>query len=125
MFDGISETSRKTPVKKRRKTPALRAVAPLIMAVAILVPGAPAHARSCGTSAVGTAHFSQIRAEGVGCSRARRLLDRTTLAKNRGGNVFWYYGGWRWSIQGRDEMSNVIRGKRGKTKRIRAIWSAT
>jgi hypothetical protein len=100
----------------------LRVLAVLVVALTI-VP-ASASAKTCGTHSIGTAYFSGIRVKHTTCARAKRLLDQATLSKNRQGNVFWIYAGWDWSIQGRDEMSNIIRGKRGG-KRIRAIWSAT
>jgi hypothetical protein len=59
----------------------------------------------------------------VSCRKARRLLDKATLAKNRQGASFWYFSGWAWSVQGLDEMRSRIRGKRGH-RRVRAIWSA-
>jgi hypothetical protein len=98
----------------------------LAIAVALLALAAfgasDARARACGSATAGTAYFNKITAGGVSCATAKRLLDRTTLVRNRGGAAFWRYAGWRWSITGLDEFRNRITGKRG-TAVIRAIWS--
>jgi hypothetical protein len=96
------------------------ALATSLAAVALFAAGA--EARSCGSAVAGTAYFSKITATGVTCATAKRLLDGTTLTRNRGGASFWRYAGWQWSITGLDETSNGITGKRGKA-RIRATWS--
>jgi hypothetical protein len=90
----------------------------------------PAHAgaalsgKRCGSQHLGTAHFTGIRAARIGCTKAKRLLDRATLSENRKGATFWYHAGWTWSVQGLDEMTSRIRGKRGRS-RVTAVWSAS
>src|SRR3954447_15627794 len=85
---------------------------------------AAATTKHCGSMTLGVAVFTKIKATGVGCTTAKRLINKATLAKNRGGNVFWSYKGWDWSIEGINEMTNRLRGKQGK-RRITATWSAT
>jgi hypothetical protein len=60
----------------------------------------------------------------VRCQKAKLLIDHATLAESRRGTSFWYDRGWAWSVQGVDEMTNRLRGKRGKA-RISAVWSAS
>lgn len=87
-----------------------------------LAPASAQASRSCKNFLAGTAYFAKIRVTNVSCSKAKRLLDRTTLTSNRGGATYWTYGGWRWSITGVNEMENRIRGTRGSA-RITAHWS--
>ena len=99
----------------------------LIVALAafgLTSPFAVAEAKSCGRHSAGTAHFDQIRVEKVSCGSAKSLLARTTRAENRQGSDYWNYAGRSWSIQSKNEFSNIIRGRDGD-RRIRAIWSAT
>jgi hypothetical protein len=99
-----------------------------LAAALLLAPAGPAtaapKAKNCGGMTLGTAVFTKIKATGMSCATAKRLIDTATLSENRHGNVFWTYKGWDWTVQGVDEMTNRLRGKHGK-RRISATWSAT
>jgi len=107
-----------------------RVVAALTCSALLLIAASPPSARAesptrkCGSMVLGVARISKIRATGVSCRKAKRLLNKATLDKNRHGADFWYFGRWAWSTQGLDEMSSRIRGRRGD-RRITAILSAT
>jgi len=86
---------------------------------------ASAEARSCESFRAGSVdYFSSVKASGVSCSRARTVLLRTTLAKNRRGAKVWSYAGWGWRLRGINEMAARVTGQSG-AKRIQAVWSKT
>lgn len=80
-------------------------------------------ARGCPSFSIGPDSFSSIRVSNVTCSRARRLLDQTTLSRVRQGRTDWSYARWRWSWRASTPSSALVRGRRRGGKRIRARFS--
>ena len=105
----------------RRTLPALAVFAALALTSSA---SASPKSTNCSSLVLGPAVFSKIKATGVSCRDAKRLIDKTTLEKNRKGATFWTYGGWNWTIAGVDETTSRLRGKRG-ARRISATWSVT
>ena len=103
----------------------MRALAISCLASSLLLlaftPGA--QAARCQSFSLGPASFHQIRVAHVKCSRARTLLDKTTLTAVRRGRLAWRYAGWRWTWSARSEASALLRGSRAGGKRIRAIFA--
>lgn len=81
-----------------------------------------ASVQTCPRFTIGPATFDAVSVVGVSCSRARDLLDRTTLSQNRRDRESWEYAGWAWSAPPTDEFSRRIVGVRG-SDRIEATWS--
>ena len=81
-----------------------------------------AGAASCPSFQVGVDSFSAIQSSGATCAEARRLLDQTTLTKNRRARSSWTYGGWQWTFKRLGEMGATISGRQG-ARRITARWA--
>jgi hypothetical protein len=95
----------------------------LVIAVGNAPPSAVAQAsRRCPDFHIGPAYYSNIRAVGVGCPRARRLLDKTMLSTIRRGREQWSYGGFRWRLTRIDEVSGRVVGRKG-TRTIRCVFA--
>jgi hypothetical protein len=97
----------------------------LALGCVLLIPAgvaAPASAKRCGTMvrANGNIMYSDIRAKGVSCRKARKLLPGAAerLRTKRGLEVSVRYAGWRWTMvrKGPRAADGVIRGCRGDAR---------
>ncbi len=69
--------------------------------------------RRCKPFTVGLDSFFHIRASGVSCRAAKRLLDQATLSTNRRGRRLWPYGGYQWRLTRRTATSSLVTGRQG------------